>query len=207
MKEDLKRSKPILLGGIAAAAVALTISAASPADARPVKAHVRSAHHDHHSYVGPRHARGRQYAKGSHRRHYVRARGARTVQTAAAAQWTSAGYGGGSDIVSEARRWLGGNPTNRRSLWCAAFMNFVLERTGHHGTGSNLASSFARYGRRISGPQVGAIAVMSRRGGGHVGVVSGFDSAGNPIVISGNHGRRVAESVYRRGRIYAYVMP
>ncbi len=86
-------------------------------------------------------------------------------------------------------------------------MNMVLERSGHKGTGSDMARSFASYGQRISGPQVGAIAVMSRRGGGHVGVVSGIDANGNPIVISGNHGRRVAEATYSRGRIYAYVMP
>jgi len=116
--------------------------------------------------------------------------------------------GGGSGLVAEARRYLGGNPTGRSSLWCAAFMNLVLERSGQKGTGSNMASSFARYGTRISGPQVGAIAVMSRgRRGGHVGIVSGIDGNGNPIIISGNHGRRVAESTYSRGRIYAYVMP
>jgi len=86
-------------------------------------------------------------------------------------------------------------------------MNFVLQRTGHRGTGSDMASSFAHYGQRVSGPEVGAIAVMSRRGGGHVGVVSGIDANGNPIIISGNHGHRVAESTYQRGRIYAYVMP
>jgi hypothetical protein len=38
-------------------------------------------------------------------------------------------------------------------------------------------------------------------------VVSGIDANGNPIIISGNHGRRVAESTYSRGRIFAYVMP
>jgi hypothetical protein len=48
---------------------------------------------------------------------------------------------------------------------------------------------------------------MGRRGGGHVGVVSGVDANGNPIVISGNHNHTVAESVYPRGRIIAYVMP
>jgi hypothetical protein len=37
--------------------------------------------------------------------------------------------------------------------------------------------------------------------------VSGIDAKGNPIIISGNHGHRVAESTYSRGRIYAYVMP
>jgi uncharacterized protein (TIGR02594 family) len=119
----------------------------------------------------------------------------------------TAGFGGGG-VVDEARRWIGTNPTNRSSLWCAAFMNFVLQRAGHGGTGSNFAKSFASFGQRVSGPQVGAIAVMSRRGGGHVGVVSGIDASGNPVIISGNsRGRRVAESVYPRGRVYAYVMP
>lgn len=122
---------------------------------------------------------------------------------------SGAGSSGGfaSDVVATARRYIGGNPTGRASLWCARFMNMVLERTGHRGTGSDMARSFASYGQRVSGPQVGAIAVMSRRGGGHVGVVSGFDAAGNPIVISGNNGNRVREAAYPRGRIYAYVLP
>ena len=115
---------------------------------------------------------------------------------------------GSSNVVAEARRYIGGNPTGRGRLWCARFMNMVLQRSGHTGTGSDMARSFSSYGQRISGPQVGAIAVMSRgRRGGHVGVVSGIDPKGNPIIVSGNHGNRVAESVYSRGRIYAYVMP
>lgn len=114
---------------------------------------------------------------------------------------------GGSDVVAEARRWIGGNPTGRSSLWCGAFMDFVLKRTGHAG-GGNLARNYAGYGRRISGPQVGAIAVMARgKDGGHVGVVSRIDENGNPVIISGNHGHRVVESTYPRGRVYAYVMP
>jgi uncharacterized protein (TIGR02594 family) len=136
----------------------------------------------------------------------------------AAANFTSANAGvtpqsaapagfGSSDVVSEARRYLGGNPTGRGRLWCARFMNMVLQRSGHQGTGSDMARSFANYGQRISGPQVGAIAVMARRGGGHVGVVSGIDANGNPILVSGNNGNRVREASYPRGRIYAYVMP
>jgi len=118
----------------------------------------------------------------------------------------SAGFGS-SNVVAEARRYLGGNPTGRGSLWCARFMNMVLQHTGYRGTGSDMARSFASYGHRISGPQVGAIAVMGRRGGGHVGVVSGIDGQGNPIVVSGNNGNRVREAPVSRGRIYAYVMP
>jgi hypothetical protein len=115
---------------------------------------------------------------------------------------------GSSNVVDEARRYIGGNPTGRGRLWCARFMNMVLERSGHHGTGSDMARSFAGYGQHVSGPQVGAIAVMSRgRRGGHVGIVSGIDASGNPIVISGNNGNRVREAAISRGRIYAYVMP
>jgi uncharacterized protein (TIGR02594 family) len=114
----------------------------------------------------------------------------------------------GSGLVAEARRYLGGNPTDRRSLWCARFMNMVLQHTGHRGTGSDMASSFASYGTRVSGPQVGAIAVMTRgRSGGHVGIITGVDASGNPIMISGNNGNRVREAPVSRGRIYAYVMP
>jgi len=115
---------------------------------------------------------------------------------------------GSSNVVAEARRYLGGNPTGRGSLWCARFMNLVLQHSGYRGTGSDMASSFAKYGQRVSGPQVGAIAVMSRgRRGGHVGIITGIDAKGNPIMISGNNGNRVKEAPISRGRIYAYVMP
>ena len=80
-------------------------------------------------------------------------------------------------------------------------MDMVLRRTGHPG-GGNLAWGYSRYGRRIGSAQVGAIAVMH----GHVGVVSGIDANGNPIIVSGNHNHTVAESVYPRGRIVAYVL-
>ena len=113
-----------------------------------------------------------------------------------------------SNVVAEARRHLGGNPTGRGSLWCARFTNMVLQHSGYRGTGSDMASSFAHYGQRVSGPQVGAIAVMTRgRRGGHVGIITGIDASGNPIMISGNNGNRVREAPVSRGRIYAYVMP
>ena len=111
-------------------------------------------------------------------------------------------------LVSEARKYMGTNPTARSRLWCATFMNMVLAKVGYSGTNSDAAKSFAQYGRRISAPQVGAIAVLTRgRTGGHVGVVSGIDKQGNPIIISGNHGKRVGEAIYPRTRVIAYVMP
>lgn len=191
----------------------------SPASARP-----------HHRHSAERHAYV-HHARHHHHRHHARSsrfeRSAAQLQAGGFADTqasynpnangvgmgndsmtASGGFAGGSGLVSEARRYLGGNPTGRGSLWCARFMNMVLEHTGHRGTGSDMASSFAGYGTRISGPQVGAIAVMSRgRRGGHVGIITGVDAQGNPIMISGNSGNRVREAPVSRGRIYAYVMP
>ena len=111
-------------------------------------------------------------------------------------------------LVVEARKYIGTNPTNRKRLWCATFMNFILHKVGYAGTNSDAAKSFAYYGHRISEPRVGAIAVLKRgKHGGHVGVVSGIDPDGNPIIISGNHNKRVGVGVYPRSRVIAYVMP
>jgi uncharacterized protein (TIGR02594 family) len=111
-------------------------------------------------------------------------------------------------LVSEARKYLGTNPTARSRLWCATFMNLVLAKAGYAGTNSDAAKSFAQYGYRISEPQIGAIAVLTRgKRGGHVGVVSGIDKSGNPIIISGNHGHQVGEAIYPRSRVIAYVIP
>ncbi|WP_024337299.1 TIGR02594 family protein [Bradyrhizobium japonicum] len=186
----------------------------SPASARPLHrhsaerhSHVHHARHHHHRH----HARSSRFARSAAQ---LQASGFANTQASydpnanAGGAGMNGGFGGGSGLVSEARRYLGGNPTGRGRLWCARFMNVVLQQTGHQGTGSDMASSFARYGTRVSGPQVGAIAVMSRgRRGGHVGIITGIDAQGNPIMISGNSGNRVREAPVSRGRIYAYVMP
>jgi len=116
--------------------------------------------------------------------------------------------GGWPALVAEARKYMGTNPTARKKLWCATFMNMVLHKVGYAGTNSDAARSFAYYGHRISSPQIGAIAVLTRgKTGGHVGVVTGVDPHGNPIIISGNHGHRVGEGIYPASRVIAYVMP
>jgi uncharacterized protein (TIGR02594 family) len=111
-------------------------------------------------------------------------------------------------LVAEMRKYMGTNPTKRRALWCATFMNMVLNKLCDKGTQSDAARSFVDYGRKIPGPKVGAIAVLTRGpNGGHVGVVSGVDKHGNPIIVSGNHGHRVGVGTYPRSRVIAYVLP
>lgn len=97
----------------------------------------------------------------------------------------------------------------RRTLWCAAWLNRVLAKSGLRGTRSDLARSFLKLPR--AAPKPGAIAVLWRRSprssSGHVGIVKGFDRRGNPIIVSGNHGRRVAVARYPKARVLAYVEP
>ncbi len=113
---------------------------------------------------------------------------------------------GADDLIAEARKYLGRNPIGWHSDWCGAFLDMVLRRTGRRG-GGNLARGYLHYGKRIDGPEVGAIVVLSRPGGGHVGIVTGVDSNGNPIIISGNHNHRVAIATYPARRVLAYVRP
>jgi uncharacterized protein (TIGR02594 family) len=112
------------------------------------------------------------------------------------------GFSAGSDVVNRARAYIGATAHEvgvRSTLWCSAFLRKV---TGASGV-DDRALSWESH-QHIA-PQVGAIVTMGRRGGGHVGVVSGFDKAGNPVVISGNSGGRVREAVYPRSRIRAWV--
>ena len=218
MRLAIKRRAAILLCSVAVAAVT------SSAYARPAhKAAHRHSHHRQalaHAPAAPMNAdatlsgadRDQRYSavmreqQGQFASAPVSGRRGRRAAAQQQAAMSEGASFGSSSLVSEARRYLGTNPTGRGSLWCGAFMDLVLKRTGHAG-GGNLAKSYANYGTRVSGPQVGAIAVMGRRGGGHVGVVSGIDPNGNPIIISGNHNRTTAESVYPASRITAYVLP
>lgn len=119
---------------------------------------------------------------------------------------------GAAGVLLEALRWRGrtakqiGLPTQ---LWCADFMNFVIKKAGAKGTQSRAARSFLDFGKKLDGPRVGAIAILTRAGpqNGHVGVVRGTDGLGNPILVSGNSANLVRESMYPKNRVLAYVMP
>ncbi len=116
---------------------------------------------------------------------------------------------GSSGLVAQARQYVGTNPTGMGALWCARFMNMVLEKSGRRGTGSNMANSFANYGRRVSGPagrrDRGDVARQARWACGHR-----VRASMRPEIRSSY--REITTGAWRRryiprGRIYAYVMP
>lgn len=122
---------------------------------------------------------------------------------------------GGGNHLAIARKYVGKNPTGWKRLWCARFIGYVLERAGRRGTGSNLAKSYARYGKAVSKGAVkpGDIAVLTRKGGGHVGIVAQPPKGGKVVLVSGNSGgagpgrRVVTERAYPVGRVIAWRRP
>lgn len=105
-------------------------------------------------------------------------------------------------LLAEAQRYLGsGRFTKLARAWCADAMNAWLARAGLRGTGDGRAISFARYGRATA-PKVGAIAVARN----HVGIVAGFER-GKVLLLSGNHGNRVAYGLYAMNRFIAFREP
>ena len=105
------------------------------------------------------------------------------------------------DLITKARHYAGMTASqiglHRHSLWCAAFIRHL----GINGPVDDRAISFLKLPH--VNRQIGAIAVYAH----HVGIVTGFDANGNPIIISGNsYQRRVYEGPYPR-RPLAYVIP
>lgn len=109
------------------------------------------------------------------------------------------------DLLARARAFLGRNPGGWKhpSLWCGEFMARIAPELARRLDNPAWARDWADLPHVK--PRVGAIVVLARGHGGHIGVVSGFDRRGNPRVISGNHGHRVAEGVYSKRRVIAYV--
>lgn len=201
------------LGRVVALALVCAFATATPAFAagHHAKHHRHSVQHHHHKHRGAAHRHHRQ-----HRHHVAKRRHVERQAVAHDARFGSAALPDGGSfngLVAAARASLGETAYQlgvRRTLWCMAAVNKWLQQTGHSPSGSDVAKSALALGPHVSTPQVGSLAVMGRGKNpenGHVGVVSGVTPDGNPIVISGNHNRRVAESVYPRRRIIAYVLP
>ena len=107
----------------------------------------------------------------------------------------------GRNWVAKASQYVGLNARQLglpSRLWCADFMNKIT-----HSGNDRTAKSYLHRGRPAPYGCVNCIAVTGRRGGGHTGVVMGYKN-GNPILISGNHGRKVGIGAYARSRVLGY---
>ena len=115
-------------------------------------------------------------------------------------------------LLDKARSYRGTNPTGWARLWCAKFIAMLAPDLAKRIHNPNWARDWASLPK--AKPRPGVIVVVSRGRGGHIGVLDRFDRHGNPILVSGNtwnrqagRGRVVAEGVYSKHRVLAYVSP
>jgi uncharacterized protein (TIGR02594 family) len=79
--------------------------------------------------------------------------------------------------------------------WCAGFVSYCLLKSGYKLPYTFRSRTFLDYGKKVSSPKPGDLAVFARGKGGHAGIVE--SCAGNKvIVIEGNTGK--APSQVRR---------
>lgn len=93
--------------------------------------------------------------------------------------------------------------------WCGTMVAYCLRKANRSIPKHwYRALAFADYGTKLSRPAYGCIAVMSRKGGGHVGFVVGeVTKGGDLLILGGNQGDKVSIARFPRSRITAYVWP
>lgn len=118
------------------------------------------------------------------------------------------GNGDNPRIVQYLRSTTLGAPFNSQdeTAWCSAFVNWCIEQAGYAGTDSAWARSWLNWGRTITTPVPGCIAVFKREGGGHVAFfVSKTDT--KIKVLGGNQSNSVCELDYKADRLLGYRIP
>lgn len=93
---------------------------------------------------------------------------------------------------------------SRRVPWCAVFCNWCLKKDGIPGTGSAMARSFLKWGKRVEQPFPGCIIVIWRGkhddgATGHVGFYAG-ETATHWKILGGNQGDAVKVALFPKRR-------
>jgi uncharacterized protein (TIGR02594 family) len=201
---DFARGLPIA----AVASAAFLFGLLPHANASTLRPH--RPHHSHHLKHYP-HGR-RHHARRAHAAPYTQYSSEGEKQqssagfafTSGSSVSTSSGSpAASSGILAEAERYVGeGNPTGFHGLWCKAFVNMVLRKTGHAVDRSARAIDGLHLGTRVSDPRPGDLAVMSH----HITFFAGWGGRGF-YGIGGNQGHRVRVSNYSTRQVIAFIHP
>lgn len=95
------------------------------------------------------------------------------------------------------------------TAWCAGFANAMLERAGVTGSKSLAARSFLKWGKAVTKPYPGCIAVFSRGNSsweGHVGFFIA-EGSGGIAVLGGNQSNQVSIASQDASRLLGYREP
>lgn len=92
--------------------------------------------------------------------------------------------------------------------WCGVFVAHCFQTAGVPLPKNWMrATAWLDWGRPLSAPLYGCVAVFSRTGGGHVGFVVGKDKLGNILVLGGNQGDAVNVKAFPLSRVSGFRFP
>jgi len=99
--------------------------------------------------------------------------------------------------------------TDDETPWCAAFLaSWLLAAKFSIPKSAYRALSWLTYGAGLYHPMQGAIAVKTRQGGGHVGIVTGVTADKKYVrVLGANQNNMVCEAFYAITQISNYRVP
>lgn len=93
--------------------------------------------------------------------------------------------------------------------WCGSYVNWVMLQDGHATVRYPArAKSWLKFGISVDEPIIGAIAVKSRSGGGHVTFVLGRDEATKKLYcLGGNQNNEVNMALYKQSDFIDFRIP
>jgi len=117
-----------------------------------------------------------------------------------------------SSVIMGWRKKLHSWFNNDEIPWCGDFMAVCMLESGYSYPKAHYrALAWAEWGKSIGFPvlpPVGTIAVLGRKGGGHVGIVTGVNVSGSHVrLLGGNQSDKVCEAWFDIGRVIAYRQP
>lgn len=113
----------------------------------------------------------------------------------------------------KAAKFWGKDDSGSANAWCASLVAYVMKTAGYGiATDAFRAREWeARWpdGQKASRPVYGAIAVKTRKGGGHVGFVVGKvpDMPGYLAILGGNQSDTTNVSAYPESDFHAFMLP
>lgn len=117
----------------------------------------------------------------------------------------------GRDTSPVIKRWLTELKawwTDDETPWCGVFVAEICRQSGLERPANwYRALAWKGWGEELLWPELGAVVVFERQGGGHVGFVVGEDQKHRLMVLGGNQGNRVSIAPFERARAVAYRWP
>lgn len=92
--------------------------------------------------------------------------------------------------------------------WCGVILGYAFKQNGYKIPKLYMrAKAWLNWGIEIQQPVLGCVAVLERKGGGHVFLVIGITPSGNPIGVGGNQGNNVTVAEFSKNRVLGYRIP